>query len=45
MLCKICLADIFIGLSCTSMIRMKINACVTWALTLREEIEARDFGD
>jgi len=24
---------------------MKINACVTWALTLREEIEARDFGD
>jgi len=40
-----CLADIFICLSCTTMTCMKINVCVTWALTMREEIEARDFGD
>jgi hypothetical protein len=27
------------------MIHMKINACITWALTLRIEFEARDIGE
>lgn len=27
------------------MIHMKVNACVTWSLTLRVELEARDIGE